>query len=197
MELCLHNDAVRGLGGELVGSSNLVLFATCLLPIFCLPFVASLLAIRRPGSTKPGRTGFSGIRSLAGVPNALARHIRPPSTHLSTHLSPPRRINPLTNHQVNPEKREILPKLAFTGFASRFVEPKEEEGFVEVRRVEFEVRGLSLFLASEESFLFNRIFGNPGWRWSGEKVVEEEGKLHACRVADGGHMPGWGGMPVG
>lgn len=40
---------------------------------------------------------------------------------------------------MNPESRTMLPKLAFTGFASRYREPKVEEGFQDIVTVDFEV----------------------------------------------------------
>ncbi|KAK4096599.1 PNK3P-domain-containing protein [Parathielavia hyrcaniae] len=45
------------------------------------------------------------------------------------------------NKQLNPEARKGLPKLAFNGFASRFREPKTEEGFQDVIPIDFEFRG--------------------------------------------------------
>ncbi|AEO68556.1 d1ec0031-a820-4fe0-b96a-bb7d288df731 [Thermothielavioides terrestris] len=45
------------------------------------------------------------------------------------------------NKQLNPESRQGLPKLAFTGFASRFKEPRIEEGFQDIVPVEFKFRG--------------------------------------------------------
>ncbi|KAH7094628.1 polynucleotide kinase 3 phosphatase-domain-containing protein [Paraphoma chrysanthemicola] len=42
--------------------------------------------------------------------------------------------------ETNPESRSILPKLAFTGFASRYREPKVSEGFAEIIMTEFKVR---------------------------------------------------------
>lgn len=42
---------------------------------------------------------------------------------------------------MNPEKRTLLPKMAFTGFASRFREPKVEEGFQDITKVDFVFRG--------------------------------------------------------
>ncbi len=42
---------------------------------------------------------------------------------------------------MNPESRQSLPKLAFNGFASRFKEPKEKEGFQDIVEVEFKFRG--------------------------------------------------------
>lgn len=34
----------------------------------------------------------------------------------------------------------MLPKMAFTGFASRYREPRVEEGFQDVTKVDFKVR---------------------------------------------------------
>ncbi|KAJ8109817.1 hypothetical protein OPT61_g7175 [Boeremia exigua] len=42
---------------------------------------------------------------------------------------------------TNPEKRSMLPKLAFTSFASRYRAPKLEEGFKEIIKVDFEFTG--------------------------------------------------------
>ncbi|KAK4145074.1 polynucleotide kinase 3 phosphatase-domain-containing protein [Dichotomopilus funicola] len=45
------------------------------------------------------------------------------------------------NKTLNPEARDALPKIAFTGFASRFKEPKLEEGFQDIIPVDFKFRG--------------------------------------------------------
>ncbi|KAJ4288893.1 DNA kinase/phosphatase Pnk1 [Collariella sp. IMI 366227] len=45
------------------------------------------------------------------------------------------------NDALNPEGRQGLPKLAFNGFASRFKEPKVQEGFEDVVTVDFKFRG--------------------------------------------------------
>lgn len=42
---------------------------------------------------------------------------------------------------MNPESRVALPKLAFTGFKSRFKQPKVKEGFQDITEVEFKFRG--------------------------------------------------------
>lgn len=42
--------------------------------------------------------------------------------------------------QMNPESRTMLPKVAFTGFASRYREPTREEGLGDIVKVDFEVR---------------------------------------------------------
>jgi len=44
--------------------------------------------------------------------------------------------------KVNPESRTMLPKMAFTGFASRYREPSLQEGFQDITKVEFQVREL-------------------------------------------------------
>lgn len=41
---------------------------------------------------------------------------------------------------MNPESRIMLPKMAFTGFAARYRQPKEEEGFEDITKVDFKVR---------------------------------------------------------
>ena len=42
--------------------------------------------------------------------------------------------------QMNPESRTMLPKMAFTGFASRYREPTVDEGFDDITKVNFKVR---------------------------------------------------------
>lgn len=42
--------------------------------------------------------------------------------------------------QMNPESRAMLPKMAFTGFASRYREPTVDEGFDDITKVNFKVR---------------------------------------------------------
>ena len=46
----------------------------------------------------------------------------------------------LNSGVMNPEKRMILPHSAFTSFASRFREPRAEEGFKEIIPIHFKVR---------------------------------------------------------
>lgn len=41
--------------------------------------------------------------------------------------------------QMNPESRTMLPKMAFTGFASRYREPTLDEGFDDITKVNFKV----------------------------------------------------------
>ncbi|PFH59786.1 hypothetical protein XA68_11894 [Ophiocordyceps unilateralis] len=57
--------------------------------------------------------------------------------HVCEHNDAVRALNP----SLNPETRASLPKVAFTGFSSRFKEPKVSEGFQDVTELEFEFRG--------------------------------------------------------
>ncbi|KAM0352335.1 hypothetical protein ACHAPU_002000 [Fusarium lateritium] len=45
------------------------------------------------------------------------------------------------NESLNPESRTVLPKMAFTGFASRFKPPQLKEGFQDITEVQFQFRG--------------------------------------------------------
>jgi bifunctional polynucleotide phosphatase/kinase len=45
----------------------------------------------------------------------------------------------LTCGQLNPEKRAMLPKVAFTSFAGRYREPTTKEGFEDITKVDFAV----------------------------------------------------------
>jgi bifunctional polynucleotide phosphatase/kinase len=40
---------------------------------------------------------------------------------------------------MNPEKRTLLPKMAFSSFASRYRPPRIEEGFQDITTVDFKV----------------------------------------------------------
>jgi len=47
--------------------------------------------------------------------------------------------------QMNPEKRERLPGMAFAGFVKRFTAPELSEGFQDITAVEFRVSYKSFF----------------------------------------------------
>ncbi|KZF25768.1 putative DNA 3'-phosphatase Tpp1 [Xylona heveae TC161] len=50
-------------------------------------------------------------------------------------------VRSLNGELMNPEKRTLLPKVAFTGFTSRFREPTLEEGFEDIIKVDFQFEG--------------------------------------------------------
>ncbi len=43
----------------------------------------------------------------------------------------------------------MLPKVAFVGFASRYREPRLDEGFQDITRIDFQVRQLQLLCAMD------------------------------------------------
>ncbi|KAF5021771.1 hypothetical protein F66182_6146, partial [Fusarium sp. NRRL 66182] len=45
------------------------------------------------------------------------------------------------NKSLNPESRQVLPKMAFSGFASRFKPPQLEEGFQDIIQIDFQFQG--------------------------------------------------------
>ncbi|OAA69915.1 DNA kinase/phosphatase Pnk1 [Akanthomyces lecanii RCEF 1005] len=45
------------------------------------------------------------------------------------------------NKSLNPEDREVLPEMAFSGFQSRYKPPQASEGFQDITEVEFRFRG--------------------------------------------------------
>ncbi|EME84997.1 uncharacterized protein MYCFIDRAFT_41913 [Pseudocercospora fijiensis CIRAD86] len=50
-------------------------------------------------------------------------------------------VRALSNGLMNPEKRTILPPMAFSGFTSRYREPRAEEGFQDIVKVDFKFDG--------------------------------------------------------
>lgn len=42
---------------------------------------------------------------------------------------------------MNPEKRQLLPKVAFTSYAARFQQPLLSEGFLDMLAVDFVLEG--------------------------------------------------------
>ncbi|KXL43394.1 MAG: hypothetical protein FE78DRAFT_152389 [Acidomyces sp. 'richmondensis'] len=50
-------------------------------------------------------------------------------------------VRALAGEPMNPEQRTLLPKIAFSSFVSRYQEPKLEEGFEDITRVDFKFHG--------------------------------------------------------
>ena len=74
---------------------------------------------------------------------------------------------------MNPEKRMMLPRVAFAGFASRFREPMLEEGFQDLIQVDFKV-SLRLRGIMSRGGLFQRQ-GWPLWRYASVTILQFEG----------------------
>lgn len=49
-------------------------------------------------------------------------------------------VRALATDSFNPEKRSLLPHSAFAGYAAKFKEPSEHEGFQDITRIDFQVR---------------------------------------------------------
>ncbi|PNS17341.1 Bifunctional polynucleotide phosphatase/kinase [Sphaceloma murrayae] len=62
-------------------------------------------------------------------------------------------VRALVGGSMNPEKRSMLPKMAFSGFAGRYREPTVREGFQDVVKVEFRFEG-----ADEERRVWGRYW---------------------------------------
>lgn len=73
---------------------------------------------------------------------------------------------------MNPEARKMLPKLAFTSFASRFQEPTIKEGFEEVMTVDFAVGLLASTLPMQHP-------ANPTSCWNSLMVRMRSGECGA------------------
>ena len=73
-------------------------------------------------------------------------------------------VRALNEGTWNPEKRQILPHSAFSGYAARFTEPKLKEGFQDITYVPFQVRG-RLFTA----LLCRRTYTTVQFRGDDEK----------------------------
>ncbi|KAF2863936.1 PNK3P-domain-containing protein [Piedraia hortae CBS 480.64] len=50
-------------------------------------------------------------------------------------------VRALSGDLMNPEGRTMLPRVAFTSFTSRYREPRTDEGFDDIQRVDFEFEG--------------------------------------------------------
>ncbi|USW58317.1 Putative HAD-superfamily hydrolase,subfamily IIIA, polynucleotide kinase 3 phosphatase [Septoria linicola] len=50
-------------------------------------------------------------------------------------------VRALSSGLMNPEKRTMLPAMAFTGYTSRYRQPKSDEGFDDITQVDFAFRG--------------------------------------------------------
>lgn len=116
VKLCEHNDTVRALNlGQEVGFSALAAspsMSSIYLPDAIASARGSLASVNGIVENRPRSSIGVGLRTIDTITNCL---------------------------QTNPENRTMLPKLAFTSFASKFSAPKLEEGLKEIVTVDFEV----------------------------------------------------------
>ena len=67
-------------------------------------------------------------------------------------------VRALSHSSFNPEKRSILPHAAFASFASRFKEPRLNEGFQDIIHMEFQVLR-NVFRNSQQLISLNLVPG--------------------------------------
>ena len=98
--------------------------------------IASLTRILDNTNADPDtRKLWIQLAQKAGVPIRCLHFTTPPKICEHNDI-----VRALNEGQFNPEKRTILPHIAFTSFSKRFREPKVDEGFQDVVVVPFKVR---------------------------------------------------------
>ncbi|ORY12270.1 polynucleotide kinase 3 phosphatase-domain-containing protein [Clohesyomyces aquaticus] len=83
------------------------------------------------------RSSWTALASKLKVPIRCVHFTAP--AKVCEHNDTVRALN--LSPETNPEKRTILPKLAFTGFASRYRKPSLDEGFREIIEMDFKFEG--------------------------------------------------------
>ena len=87
--------------------------------------------------TNPGLCAHNdAVRAFSGTTVRLWPF--PPDIRIKTECEA--NCNANSMHKMNPEKRTMLPRTAFTAFASRLQEPNPKEGFDEIVMIDFQVR---------------------------------------------------------
>jgi hypothetical protein len=121
-KVCEHNDTVRALN---------------LCPEVSRSARALPLHVPAPGHASTGDSAHASSAAAFGVDAWLVEE--GPSMH-ALRRGKGRGKPVLTNAlQTNPENRTMLPKMAFTGFASRYRQPTLLEGFTDITTVHFKV----------------------------------------------------------
>ncbi|MCJ1249949.1 hypothetical protein MMC30_007175 [Trapelia coarctata] len=96
----------------------------------------SSVAVDNTNADPDTRGHWIQLAQKVGVPIRCIYFTAP--TKLCEHNDTVRALNEGT---WNPEKRQVLPRSAFSGYAARFNEPKLKEGFQDITRVPFQFRG--------------------------------------------------------
>lgn len=106
------------------------LAATLSIPIRCIHLPAPLHICQHNDAVRA--LGGDIVRSTPSLLLFLSPH--PPLRKLRGKMK-------ITHEKqaLNPEKRKVLPKIAFSTYTSRFKEPSRDEGFLDITTVEFQV----------------------------------------------------------
>ncbi|KAK5110111.1 hypothetical protein LTR62_006245 [Meristemomyces frigidus] len=108
----------------------------------CIKVATQLLEGRRPvvvdntNADIETRAAWVGLARKMKVPIRLVYFTA--SAKLCEHNDA---VRALTGDLMNPEKRTMLPKMAFTGFIARHREPQTSEGFEDITKVDFKFQG--------------------------------------------------------
>ncbi|KAM0689573.1 hypothetical protein Q7P36_010444 [Cladosporium allicinum] len=96
------------------------------------------VVVDNTNADKDTRAVWVGLAAKLNVPIRLVHFTAP--AKLCEHNDT---VRALTGdlRQMNPESRTMLPKMAFTGFASRYREPTVDEGFDDITKVNFKFNG--------------------------------------------------------
>ncbi|GAB7330138.1 hypothetical protein MBLNU13_g01816t1 [Cladosporium sp. NU13] len=94
------------------------------------------VAVDNTNADKETRAIWVKLAAKLNVPIRLVHFTAPPK--LCEHNDT---VRALTGDLMNPESRTMLPKMAFTGFASRYREPTVDEGFEDITKVNFKFDG--------------------------------------------------------
>ena len=82
-------------------------------------------------------------------------------------------VRALAGDAFNPENRPILPYLAFSSFASRFINPSTTEGFEDIITLEFQVRDLYIIFETDREGKSNLVIFSTVWRrWATASNME-------------------------
>ncbi|KJK83199.1 hypothetical protein H634G_01328 [Metarhizium anisopliae BRIP 53293] len=126
---------LRPLGYERVNQDSLKSRDKCLQAARELLSEGSSVAVDNTNADPETRALWVDIASKAKVPIRCVWFKTP--LHICEHNDAVR----AHNQSLNPEARQRLPKLAFTGFASRYKAPQIKEGFQDIVELEFKFLG--------------------------------------------------------
>ncbi|KAF2797926.1 PNK3P-domain-containing protein [Melanomma pulvis-pyrius CBS 109.77] len=128
---------LQPLGYERVNQDILKTREKCLKSAAALIQEGTSVAVDNTNADPETRTQWIALAKKLNVPIRCILFTAPPK--LCEHNDAVRALG--LGPETNPEKRSILPKLAFTGFVSRYREPKVSEGFQDVIKVDFQFSG--------------------------------------------------------
>ncbi|EHY55952.1 DNA kinase/phosphatase Pnk1 [Exophiala dermatitidis] len=129
-------DVLQPLGYERVNQDILKTRDRCIKKARELLSAGYSVAIDNTNADPETRSYWIKLAREFNVPIRCVHFTAP--TRLAEHNDAVRALNPNT---MNPEKRTQLPGIAFASFIKRFQEPRLDEGFQDIYKVDFEFKG--------------------------------------------------------